>query len=80
MDMATLCVVVLASEKGATPRLLMSKRPGAAKLAEIHSLPAQFLHSQKLPDYPQLNQFVVKVLSPAQDDGIWWEEKQLRSG
>jgi hypothetical protein len=38
MDMATLCVVVLASEKGATPRLLMSKRPGAAKLAEIHTV------------------------------------------
>jgi hypothetical protein len=31
-------------------------------------LPAQFLHSQKLPYYPQLIQSDIKVLSPAQDD------------
>lgn len=40
-----------------------------AKLAEICTgLPAQFLHSQKLPYYLQLKQSDMQVLSPAQDD------------
>jgi hypothetical protein len=39
MDMATLCVVVLASEEGGdVPRFLMPERPEAAKLAEIHTV------------------------------------------
>jgi hypothetical protein len=34
-------------------------------------LPAQFLHSQKSPDYLQLNQLDTKVLSPGQDDTLF---------
>jgi hypothetical protein len=38
-------------------------------------LPAQFLHSQKSPDYLQLNQLDTKVLSPAQDDKFLGNQK-----
>jgi hypothetical protein len=34
----------------------------------LHISPAQFLHSQNLPQYLQLKQSDTKVLSPAQDD------------
>jgi hypothetical protein len=34
----------------------------------LHILPAQILHSQNLPDYLQLKQSDISVLSPAQND------------
>jgi hypothetical protein len=52
------------------PRIVgYSASRAAAKLAaNFHSLPAQILHSQKVPHYLQLKQSDIKVLSPAQDD------------
>jgi hypothetical protein len=39
----------------------------------LHISPAQFLHSQNLPQYLQLKQSDTKVLSPAQDDRLLLE-------
>jgi hypothetical protein len=47
---------------------------------EIENFPAQFLHSQKLPDYLQLNQYDAKVLSPAQDETLGNRMKLPRAG
>ena len=53
-------------------QFLVPKGFVAAKFGwNLHSLPAQFLHSRKLPHYLQLKQSDIKVLSPAQDDSAF---------
>ena len=57
--------------RGDAPRLLVPKGPVAGKIgSNLHSFPAQFLHSRKLPYYPQRNQWYAKVMSLAQDDSV----------
>jgi hypothetical protein len=52
-------------------QFLVLKAFVAAKFGRnSHSLPAQFLHRQKLPLYLQLQQSDIKYLSPAQDDRV----------